>query len=317
MNILLTGASGFLGRHVVHALLQRGHTVRTLVRTPNGRLPNIEYFHADLAGSTDLVPALSNIDVIIHLAVQMSGPDQERIQNTLTATTRLLAAMTRSPTRRLVLASSLSVYDWTAARTTLNEETPLEQFPTTRDGYAIAKIEQERLAKAVAKSHNFILTILRPGYIWGAGLAFVPGVAAAAGPLQFIMSPSAALPLVYVENCAEAFAQAAESPRAFTANIIDDEKISAWRYVHAVRPRPISLPVPYACGLLAALAANTLTRPFNASKKLPSILQPRRFRARFRPLIFDNNHARATFSWRPRYAFAEAVARAQNGGRSP
>ena len=84
----------------------------------------------------------------------------------------------RPTTRRLVLASSFSVYDWSAIRGELTEESPVE--PATdlydRDGYAVAKVWQERVARRMAAEHGWDLTVLRPGFIWGRGNEYLAGL---------------------------------------------------------------------------------------------------------------------------------------------
>jgi nucleoside-diphosphate-sugar epimerase len=111
MNVLVTGANGFLGRHVVSALLARGHRVRALVR-PAARLDglgwtaSVEIFRADLRSTRELSPAFEGIDALVHLAAVVSGGEDAQFAGTVTGTERLLTAMAASPCRRLLLASS-------------------------------------------------------------------------------------------------------------------------------------------------------------------------------------------------------------------
>jgi 2-alkyl-3-oxoalkanoate reductase len=73
MRALITGANGFLGRHVVASLLARGVEVRAMVR-PAARLealgwpPSIEVFKADVRSSRELKRAFEGIDVLLHLS---------------------------------------------------------------------------------------------------------------------------------------------------------------------------------------------------------------------------------------------------------
>src|SRR5262249_13156718 len=77
MRALVTGANGFLGRHVVRALLARGIQVRAMVR-PAARLKalawpsSVELFRADLRTSGELLRAFDDVDVLIHLAAGVS-----------------------------------------------------------------------------------------------------------------------------------------------------------------------------------------------------------------------------------------------------
>lgn len=124
MRILLTGGAGFIGRHVLAALLQRGHTVRVLDSLrpdvhrdgthwapPEG----VPLILGDVRDRAALDDALMGIDAVIHLAAKVGLgvdvgdlPDYASSNDAGTAT--LLAAMAAAGARRLTLASSMVVY---------------------------------------------------------------------------------------------------------------------------------------------------------------------------------------------------------------
>lgn len=148
MKVLVTGAGGFLGNHVVAALLRRGIQVRVLIRpaTQIGGFDwanRVDVFRRDLRSSASLTSAFDDIDALIHLAARVGGTESVQMADTVVGTERLLESMARSTTRRLVLASSFSVYGWSGVHGTLTEESPLEAHLYKRDGYAIAKTWQE------------------------------------------------------------------------------------------------------------------------------------------------------------------------------
>ena len=70
---------------------------------------------------------------------------------------------------RLVLASSLSVYQMAAPGDELTEEWPLAPDAPGLDAYASAKLAQEEVARRMSAARGWDLTILRPGFIWGTG----------------------------------------------------------------------------------------------------------------------------------------------------
>jgi UDP-glucose 4-epimerase len=88
MKALVTGANGFLGRHVVGALLARGVEVRALVR-PAARLEelgwpsSVEIFRADLRTSRELRGAFEGVDVLVHLAAVISGGEDVQFAGTV------------------------------------------------------------------------------------------------------------------------------------------------------------------------------------------------------------------------------------------
>jgi nucleoside-diphosphate-sugar epimerase len=118
-----------------------------------------------------------------------------------------------------------------------------------------------------------------------------------------VVSPLARLRLTHVENCAEAFVNAAEKLIAGTFNIIDDEQVSAWRYAGRLSSREkgtVRIPMPYCVGLTMAYLASTASRVLLPAgrRKLPGILNPRQYRARFKPLQYDNCRAKEELDWK-------------------
>jgi UDP-glucose 4-epimerase len=318
LKALVTGAAGFLGASVVHALLERGHEVRALVRPASGPSParwrgRAEVVRGDLRAPAALEGLFEGVDVLVHLAATMRGTPQEVFAGTVVCTENLLEAMRRAgSTRRIVLASSLAVYDWRAAITPVSEEGALEAAPFERDGYTLAKLWQERVARRLAQENRWTLSVLRPGFIYGPGAVPVAGAGVSLGRVFVVVAPFAALPLTHVDNCARAFAAAAENDAAGTFNIVDDERISAWRYAaRLTQGRALRLPVPYAAGLAAAYAAQAVSRMLfpPSGGWLPRLLAPRCYRARFRRLDFDNRRLKQALGWQcqPQFAAGGAV----------
>jgi 2-alkyl-3-oxoalkanoate reductase len=320
MKALVTGANGFLGRHVVAALLARGHQVRALVRPAAAFdglewLPEVELFRADLRSARALEQAFTGIDVLVHLAAAVTGREEAQFASTVVGTERLLDAATRTPCRRVVLASSFSVYDWSRIAGTLDEDSPIEPTPDLyeRDGYTIAKSWQERVTRRVAERHGWDLTVLRPGFIWGREHAYVAALGLQAGPIHFVIGPMARIPLTHVENCADLFAVAAADPRACnqTFNVVDSEGDRIWSflgdYLRGSGERGTRIPIPYALAhVLIRLAFSTA---FRRNDKLPQILIPCRFESRFKPLRYTNRRAREILGWTPPLGMRECLAR--------
>ncbi len=304
MTVFVTGAGGFLGTHVVAELLDRGQKVRALLRPASGPEPHAwggraQVVRADLRARLD-ADALDGIGTVVHLAATVRGTPEVQFAGTVVATERLIEGLRRtSSVRRIVLASSFSVYDWGCAGGVLDEDTALEPLPFERDGYTLAKLWQERVVRRAALENGWSLAVLRPGFIYGPGGAVAAGAGMALGRAFIVIGPRTRLPMTQVRNCARAFADAAAS--------------AAWRYVGALRSAGIArcrLPVPYALGLgvahLASFVSRILFPP--SGGKLPGILVPRRYRARFRPLRFANARAKEGLGWRCDTQFSAASA---------
>jgi nucleoside-diphosphate-sugar epimerase len=318
MKVLVTGANGFLGRHVVSALVTRGHSVRALVR-PAARVDDlgwpssVEVFRADLRSTPALGPAFEGADVLIHLAAVVSGGDDAQFAGTVTGTERLLAAMSTSACRRVVLASSFSVYDWSRITGTLDEDSPLEvgQDLYDRDGYSIAKSWQERVTRRAAAAHGWDLTVLRPGFIWGHEHAYLAALGLQIGRVHLVIGPFARMPMTHVMNCADLFALAAEDPRARnqTFNVVDGEGQRIWSflgdYLRGMGEKGIRIPIPYTTTYwLVRLFFETL---FQRNNKLPQILIPCRFESRLKPLHYTNRRVRDVLGWTPPFDFRRCL----------
>jgi nucleoside-diphosphate-sugar epimerase len=319
MKMLVSGAGGFLGRSVVDRLLERGHEVRAIVRPSSSKPPwpdTVEVFRADLRVQDGLVSAFDGVDAVLHLAAATSGNEDTQFASTVVATERFLDAMAKSTVKRLIHVSSLVVYDWSKARSCMDEKTPLENNPYAMGGYTIAKIWQERVVSRFAKKHSWDLTIARPGFIWGEGHAQIAGMGRQFGRLYLLFGPFTRLPLSHVDNCADCLVTAIENPAASgeILNIIDGDDVRVWRYAREYARRsgqrgPL-LPVPYRVGLgVAQLAALTSRTLFGKKGKLPSLLTPRRFESQFKPIRFSNRKVTSVLDWRPRLSFDQCLDR--------
>ena len=166
--ILVTGASGFVGRAVIAALAKDGHAVRAAVRRSTPDFPgSIELVqHGDLAEPVDWSPMLTGIDVVIHLAgIAHIGP---RVGATLydrinhLATAQLAKAAAQAGICRFVFMSSIRAQSGPAADHALTERDP----PAPTDAYGRSKLAAEQAIREAGLSFS----ILRPVLIYGAGV---------------------------------------------------------------------------------------------------------------------------------------------------
>jgi UDP-glucose 4-epimerase len=320
VRVVVTGASGFVGRATVAALLARKHDVRALVRDAArmpasagpGRLDTVEY---NLKGDRPLGPLLRDADAVIHLATTMEGDDFATLGGSVLGTERLLAAMAEAGCDRLLLCSSFSVYDWARVRSPVGEESPLAENPHRYGAYAAAKVWQERLARR-AEARGLRLTVARPGFVWGAGNDDLACIGQRVGGVQLVFGPLRRLPLVHVDNCADWFAHALESPRSVgeTFNLVDGDDVTAWRYAGellrgtGLAARRVALPYHgVRAGVEAAYRASRAL--YGETAKLPSMFVPPRFVTRFAPFRYRTTKLREVLGWRPPLGFEACVAR--------
>lgn len=328
-KILVTGASGFLGRAVVGHALVGGANVRALVRSRSksgSLLPNAcEVVEGDVLDKASMSQAMQGMDVVIHLAFAMHGDEAEQMKFANTGIQALVDAMQSAGVKRLVLASSFSVYAGRAvASGVLDEASPIEkECLNQRDGYTRAKIEQERQVQAACKNAGIELVILRPGVIWGAGRTQPFCIGQKLGPMFAVIGKGRSVGFTYVENCAQAFVAATTcicNEMLMVCNITDDEDTTVSDFLNetqkfnGVRHR---LSLPFGLGLCAAKMAWAIgsTVP-PIGKRLPRLLRPAAYQARFPGAKTPNQHAKQSLDWEPRLSFKESWEHAANAAGS-
>jgi nucleoside-diphosphate-sugar epimerase len=187
MRILVTGASGFIGRALVEQLTEQGHRLRAAMRLPADIFPRTVEVVAvsDLARPLEWRPLLADMDAVIHLAgIAHAGSDiaddlYDRVNRAATAA--LAAAAARDRIRRLIFVSSVRAQAGPVADHPLTEA----DMPQPVDAYGRSKLAAENAIRAA----NLPFTILRPALIYGPGvkgnLADLMRLARSPWPLPF------------------------------------------------------------------------------------------------------------------------------------
>jgi len=147
MNILVTGATGFIGRHLTAALSET-HFVRCLVRETSDTSVlknfNTEIIYGDLFDKDSLGPVLDGIDLVYHLAGEVySRRKVDYYKGNVLATQNLLEACEKKGMLRLIFLSSIGVYKPATEHTSLTEKS--ECRPMTY--YGKTKLDAEELVK--------------------------------------------------------------------------------------------------------------------------------------------------------------------------
>jgi len=307
MKVLVTGASGFLGRAVVERLLAHGEReircfvrpssdlaglAKLRVRYPQARL---EYVAGNLASADDASRAIDGVETIYHLAAGMRGLPASLFVDTVVASQRLLDAI-QNKVRRVVLVSSVGVYSTSFVGTSelVSERTKLDPHPEKRNVYFHAKIWQERLFQEQAELGKVDLVVVRPGVLYGegnpgAGLPSRMGLVI--GNFLLLFGGENLMPFSHVRNCAEAVVTAGQSPKASgnSYNVVDDDLPTAKEYLRAYKRevsklRAIRLSFPLA--MLLSEVVETYHR--NTHGQIPAALTPYETSAMCKGHRFDN-----------------------------
>jgi nucleoside-diphosphate-sugar epimerase len=326
MKLLVTGASGFLGRHIVAQAVKRGHDVRAQVRPVSSVKalgwedhPQVEVARADLRNKAGLDDIVRGCDAVISNAACKAGDFYTQFAGTVVTTENVLDAMATVGVKRLISISTFSVYGFLKMkdRALLDEESPIDDDPIDRDEYAQTKLVQEQLARDFAKEHGGKVTIVRPGVVYGKDNTWTARIGMELGPDRcLVVGGRTILPITYVENCAQAIVFAAEREQAIgqTYNIIDDDLPTHRQYLRALnrhrQPKMKSLPMPWLImRMLAATALGVNKFSLGRQAKIPSILRPAALHARCKPAKYTNKLLKDSLGWSPHYGLEEALAR--------
>jgi nucleoside-diphosphate-sugar epimerase len=284
MSVLVTGASGLVGSHVVEALAARGEPVRALVRPASGaavvRL-GAEPVVGDVTDPTVWRAAARGVRAIVHAAalVQRRASWEQYVAVNVDAT-RLAVAAARAAGARLVYISSVAVYGGSAAYPSTPERRE-EGYPfqpiAAADFYARTKRMAEDAVREAATRRELDAAALRPTVIYGErDRLFTPRVLRA---LRLRFTPQIGpgtnrLSCVYAGNVAAATVAALDAPRPAGAggfrayNVTSDgppalsqrEFFAAFAAALGRRYRPMPIPAPLAALTVGLFTARRLAR---------------------------------------------------------
>jgi UDP-glucose 4-epimerase len=170
LNIAVTGGAGFIGSHVVDALVDAGHRVTVLDVRPPHR-PDVASVPADVSDLDRLTASFAGQDVVYHLAavsninVALAHP-VETVQINIAGTAHVWEAARRAGVSRALLASTVWVYAGARGPGPFDEDTPFH-VPSAGHVYTSSKIAAEMLVHNYAELYDQRFTILRYGIPYG------------------------------------------------------------------------------------------------------------------------------------------------------
>ena len=224
MKILVTGAAGFIGKHVVKAL-------REIRLAPYRGLQNHEVITLDMVGQVDIAADITkplspipDLDAVIHLAAianprECDANPSKAFDVNVNGTHQVLKMALASGAKRVVFSSSAHVYDIPPRYFPTDEVHPLRLNNT----YTTSKILGEQLCELYWANHGLSYAILRLFNAYGPGQAkgyFIPDMIAKAkaGDI-FLKGSGTTKDWVYIDDVVRAFCMAVETPFVGAMNI--------------------------------------------------------------------------------------------------
>lgn len=318
MRVLVTGASGMLGRRTAEHLVAAGHQVRTFQRRPAG-VAGATDIRGSLTGSgahTALNRAVQGCDAVVHLAakVSVSGPRAEYEQVNIEGTRALLHAARQAGVHRFVQVSTPSVAH--TGDPLIGVAAGAAEPERARGHYARTKAAAEQLALA-ADQPGFAVVALRPHLVWGPGdtqLVARIVARARAGRLPLLDHGAALIDSLYVDNAADALVAALERAEHAHGQAL---------VVTNAEPRPVgdllagicraagapvpTLRVPAALARMAGGVVEALwaVRPGPDEPPMTRFLAEQLSTAHW----FDQRHTQQVLNWRPGVSIDEGLDR--------
>lgn len=308
-KILITGASGFIGRVLCRQLSAKNYQIRILLRVGNkaniDNLPNCELVYFDaIENKNDWNAILKNIDAVIHLAARvhiMRDTEKDPLsvfrKINVEWTKELAEAAAANNVKRFIFMSSLHVNG------NASYQKPFQEIdiPNPQTPYAVSKLEAEQVLKEIAAKTNLETVIIRPPLVYGPnvkgnflsllnlvnkGIPFLP-LGAFNNKRSFIS----------VNNLVDFLICVLENPKAAneTFLISDDEDITTTELIKLLaqylgKERPmLSIPTKYLEMLAGLLGKKTAIKKMSA------------------PLQVDISKAKNLLQWLPKQSLRDGI----------
>lgn len=304
MKVLVTGADGFIGSHLVESLLEQGHEVKAftyynsfntwgwLDSFPKEKLDQIEIFAGDIRDPNGVYEAMKGVEQVFHLAALIAIPfsyhsPDSYVDTNIKGTLNVLQAAKKHETSRILVTSTSEVYG-TAQYVPIDELHPFQgQSP-----YSATKIGADRLAESFYRSFDMPISIVRPFNTYGprqSARAVIPTIISQllSGKEEIKLgSLSPTRDFNFVKDTANGFIEIAKSDKTIgqEINIATQQEIS-----------------------IGALASEIIAQINPKAKILCEEERLRPEKSEVNRLLGSNQKIKELTNWSPQYTFEQGI----------
>jgi nucleoside-diphosphate-sugar epimerase len=320
LNILLTGATGFVGGHLAEACARLRMNIRAIARAHSDTKLldslGVAALRGELNDGAFVRRAIDDINVVVHCAAKVGdwGPVEEYRVANVEGLRRLLDACKGTTVERFVHLSSLGVY---AARDHYGTD-ETEPLPEAHiDGYTQSKVEAEKLVVKYYHEFEVPVVVLRPGFIYGPrDRTVLPNLIEnlRQRKVRWIGQGKGALNTIFIENLIDAILLAINNPDAVgkVFNLTDGEWVTKRRFIESLvhgldLPEPPRRSVPL--WLARFLAKFMEGRARKSGAVQPPILTQARLKFLGLNLDFSIEKAKRELGYNPHVSFEEGMRR--------
>jgi nucleoside-diphosphate-sugar epimerase len=317
-RVLVTGATGFLGRRLANRLVGDGYEVRALARKSSDtnalRALKVEIALGDLGDASSVSAAIDGVDVVVHAAAGTSGTAKDSDTATIQGTKNVLAGCKQHQVSKLIYISSCNVYEVAGyvEGQLVTEEAQLERFPLRRGHYTVAKLHAEALVTAAMSESRMSTVVLRPGTLYGPGAEVytrMMGISFARRIFVVFGNGKSELPLAHVDNVVDAIVgcmrNSAVDNQVFS--VVDQDMVTKRMYMERVVKRLYPRATVIYCPLVLLHTLIWLQElPFAILRK-PAPLSMYRLLSSQKSVRYSTRKLQAAIGWCPRIRFEEAA----------
>lgn len=294
-NVLITGASGFVGKACVAECIKRGWNVIALIHSvfPNnfstlGESKRLSIIYGDVSKKDTLIKGIENylvtenkhIDAIVHCAAYASDIGPKKVFESINyeGVKNIVTCLNTFSINKLIFISTTDVYgmkDFNNADENISYDNNLNNF------YPEYKIEAEKFIKNELKKEQYV--ILRPGAVWGPGdTTILPRIVQFLKSTPFLIhfgkwKGMNRLPLAYIENLAKAVYLSIiyDDVNGESINVIDSEKTTIDEFYRILikiffpqKEKMKTITIPFFCGYLIGIVSTFLSNIFRCKSPL-------------------------------------------------
>jgi nucleoside-diphosphate-sugar epimerase len=320
VKVLVTGAAGFLGGHLVDMLVERGDEVRAMALPKEDTrrlrlLPRVEVVHGDMTNPQSLKDAVQRVQRVYHVAAKTGpwGPENAYWAVNVRGLADLIHAAMDAGVERIVHTSSIIVYGF-PLHGIVTEDAP---FQAMDNPYSRTKIAGEKLIADLVKDEGAPVVIVRPGWIYGPRdtASFGRFAALVESGKGFFVGPGRNIvPVVYVRDVAQGLIKAGDAGdhvigRAYT--LADDHRVTQAEYLNAIADAlnvpHISRRIPYGPVYAAARAAELVWQAAGRRNAAPPPVTTYGIMLVGSEQIFSIGRARQELGYAPQYDIARGI----------
>jgi nucleoside-diphosphate-sugar epimerase len=322
MKVLVTGATGLLGSHIVERLMGQGHQVRALARKTSDighlRTTGAEIVFGDIEDRSSLPPALEGIEVVFHAAARVTpgwGYWQQFEANIVKGTENMLWASANAGVSRFLHISSCDIYvEACYGGIFANESTPCQVTFTSNKYYECAKLQADKLVFDYRRPERLQVSAIRPGWVYGPRDRLLCDRIARQLEMPIVVWPGKAnprIPLVYVSDIADCAILVAMSDKAVGQcyNVGPSYEARLRDFAAAMaralgRPEP-KVFVPYGLAYAAAAIMEVWSKLVRA-KEMPYLNRASLEHLNIE-ILMDVSKVKKELGWEPKVSMDEGV----------